>query len=180
MAHRHNCRSFKPAEARHACGYSRLRRPLRTLPLGCARALQYRRRCLRSLGEHHAAAPGNHRCRERRSHDRSRTMATCARPPTGSPMPCRGAAYNRETGWLCCCRRAGTWRSPMWQSTSSAPSPCLWRTCSASTHCATVLTDSGAKALITHAGGLARLDDADDDFEHPELVVSIDGPAGGA
>jgi len=42
------------------------------------------------------------------------------------------------------------------------------------------LTDSGAKALITHAGGLARLDDADDDFEHPELVVSIDGPAGGA
>ena len=42
------------------------------------------------------------------------------------------------------------------------------------------LTDSGAKVLITHAGGLARLDDADDDFEHPDLIVSIDGPAAGA
>ncbi len=42
------------------------------------------------------------------------------------------------------------------------------------------LGDSGAKALITHAGGLARLDDADDDFEHPDLIVSIDGPAAGA
>ncbi|MCC5978900.1 MAG: acyl-CoA synthetase [Salinarimonas sp.] len=42
------------------------------------------------------------------------------------------------------------------------------------------LGDSGARALITHAGGIAKLDDAEDDFEHPEVILSIDGPDAGA
>ncbi len=42
------------------------------------------------------------------------------------------------------------------------------------------LGDSGARALITHAGGLAKFADAEDDFEHPEVILSIDGPDAGA
>ncbi|MGY6569674.1 MAG: acyl-CoA synthetase [Salinarimonas sp.] len=42
------------------------------------------------------------------------------------------------------------------------------------------LADSGARALITHAGGIAKFNDAEDDFEHPEVIFSIDGPGAGA
>jgi acetyl-CoA synthetase len=42
------------------------------------------------------------------------------------------------------------------------------------------LADSGARALITHAGGIAKFDDAEDDFEHPEVILSVDGPGAGA
>ena len=42
------------------------------------------------------------------------------------------------------------------------------------------LGDSGARALITHAGGLAKFADAEDDFEHPDVILSIDGPDAGA
>lgn len=42
------------------------------------------------------------------------------------------------------------------------------------------LADSGAKALITNAAGVSRISDTQEDFEHPEILISTDGRQDGA
>ena len=72
---------------------------------------------------------------------------------------------------------AGGRRRAISRSTSSAPSRCRSRCCSASRRSAYRLADSGARALITNAQGLAKLAGIRDALPDLELVLSIDGAA---
>ena len=127
------------------------------VPLAGAGALQYRRRRLRSLGRGRAAAaPPFSTCAPMAPSRRSAT-ARCAKPRTGSPTCSEPAASGAATGSRSCCRRRRRSPPATSPSTSSAPSRCRSRCCSASRRSPIGCADSGARALITNAQGLAKL-----------------------
>ena len=69
----------------------------------------------------------------------------------------RRTASAAATGLRSCCRRRPKWRRSTSRSTSSAPWRCRSRSCSGRGALAYRLQNSGAKALITNAQGLAKL-----------------------
>ena len=92
-------------------------------------------------------------CRRRRGHAASPT-ARCASARTGwrNALRARGIARGDRVAHPAA-RRAPRCRSRMSPSTSSAPSRCRWRLCSASMRISYRLRDAGAKALVTNARG---------------------------
>ena len=114
---------------------SRLPRPpgaARRLPLANPAALQHRHRCLRPLGRRRAEPHRDHRGLRRLAGDAGQLRPICATSRTGWRMRCARAASCRATASRSCCRRGAACSPPISPPTSSAPSRCPWRHCSAS------------------------------------------------
>ena len=157
---------------------ARLPRALPLVPLAGAGALQYRRRRLRPLGAARARPHRHLQRARRRRRRRGELRLRCARPRTGSPTCWPRAASPAATGSPSCCRRRRPSPRATSRSTSSAPSRCRSRCCSASRRSLIGLQDSGARALITNAQGLAKLGEhARRACPGSNCVLSIDGPA---
>ncbi len=117
----------------HASQHPQLRTAIRRIPLAGARALQHRRRCLRPLGRAGAGPARDPERARRRPHRGDHATAGCARPRTGSPMRLRAhgiARGDRVAILLPQAPEVGGRRIS--RSTSSAPSRCRSRSCSAS------------------------------------------------
>ena len=125
------------------------------------------------------AAPPSCTCMPTAARTPSAT-AGCARRPTGWPMCCARTASAAATASRSCCRRRRKSPSRISRSTSSAPWRCRSRFCSAPDASLYRLQNSGAKALITNAQGLAKLDEIRDELPELTCVLSLDGAGDGA
>ena len=145
--------SFSP----HVAAKPQLRRALSPVPLAGAGALQHRRRGLRPLGRARSAQACHRRGAGRRARagDQLRLAARDLQPPRQCARA-RTASAAATASRSCCRRRPRSPRSTS-RSTSSAASRCRSPCCSASTRLSYRLQNSGAKALITNAQGLAKL-----------------------